>query len=75
MKSYNVKIKQKNNNEWNIIQPYTKAKNVSLSNGINLEEVNNRQQEETTNIKEIKDTQDNILLALADLYEAMNSNI
>ena len=25
MKSYNVKIKQKNNNEWSIVYPYTKA--------------------------------------------------
>ena len=40
-----------------------------------LEEVNNRQQEETTNIKEIKETQDIILLALADLYETMNTDV
>lgn len=40
-----------------------------------MEEVNNRQQEEVTNMKELKETQDTILLALADLYESMNSNI
>ena len=40
-----------------------------------MEEVNNKQKEETTNIKEIKETQDIILLALADLYESSNSDI
>lgn len=40
-----------------------------------LEEVNNKQKEEVTNMKELKETQDTILLALADLYESMNSNI
>ena len=40
-----------------------------------LEEVNNKQKEEVINIKEIKETQDIILLALADLYESSNSDI
>lgn len=40
-----------------------------------MEEVNNRQQEEVINIKELKETQDIILLALADLYESSNSDI
>ena len=40
-----------------------------------MEEVNNRQQEEVTNIKDLKETQDNILLALADLYETMNTDV
>ena len=40
-----------------------------------MEEVNNKQKEETTNIKEIKETQDIILLALADLYETMNTDV
>ena len=40
-----------------------------------MEEVNNRQQEEVINIKELKETQDIILLALADLYETSNSDI
>lgn len=40
-----------------------------------MEEVNNRQQEEVVNIKELKETQDIILLALADLYESSNSDI
>ena len=40
-----------------------------------LEEVNNKQKEEFINIKEIKETQDIILLALADLYESSNSDI
>ena len=40
-----------------------------------MEEVNNRQQEEVINIKEIKETQDIILLALADLYESSNSDV
>lgn len=40
-----------------------------------MEEVNNRQQEEVINIKELKETQDIILLALADLYESSNSDV
>ena len=40
-----------------------------------MEEVNNKQKEEVINIKEIKETQDIILLALADLYESSNSDI
>lgn len=40
-----------------------------------MEEVNNKQKEEFINIKEIKETQDIILLALADLYESSNSDI
>lgn len=40
-----------------------------------LEEVNNKQKEEVINIKEIKETQDIILLALADLYESSNSDV
>ena len=40
-----------------------------------MEEVNNKQKEEVINIKEIKDTQDIILLALADLYESRNSDV
>ena len=40
-----------------------------------LEEVNNKQKEEVINIKEIKETQDIILLALADLYESSNRDI
>lgn len=40
-----------------------------------MEEVNNRQQEEVTNIKDLKETQDNILLALAELYESKNTDV
>ena len=40
-----------------------------------MEEVNNKQKEEVINIKEIKETQDIILLALADLYESSNSDV
>ena len=40
-----------------------------------MEEVNNKQKEEVINIKEIKETQDIILLALADLYESRNSDV
>ena len=40
-----------------------------------MEEVNNRQKEQVTNINELKETQDTILLALAELYESRNSDV
>ena len=71
MKSYNAKIKQKNNNEWNIIYPYTKAKNVSLSNGINLEEVNTSINREIVGINSTKASKEE----LNNTKEELNENI
>ena len=71
MKYYNVKIKQKNNNEWNTVYPYTKAKNVSLSNGNNLEEVNTNINKEITNLKTTKVNEEELNTA----REELNTNI
>ena len=78
MKSYNVKIKQKNNNEWSTVYPYTKAKNVSLSNGINLEEVNasiNREIVGIKNTKASKEELNNTKEELNNTKEELNENI
>lgn len=71
MKYYNVKIKQKNNNEWNTVYPHTKAKNVSLSNGNNLEEVNTNINKEITNLKTTKVNEEELNTA----REELNTNI